>query len=366
MEIIHGGDIYTAREQQGRPILDFSVNINPLGMPQASKKAIIDSLDTCDCYPDPLCRELRTAIANYENVPVDWILCGNGAADLIYRLVFALKPNKAMVLSPTFAEYELALTAGGCFVDHYDLDPENGFVLDEGILDVLDSSYQMLFVCNPNNPTGQVADNKLMIRLLNKCQDLGIILFVDECFNSFLDDPEEQSMKESLNGCCQETGEIRGGMIILKAFTKYYGMAGVRLGYILSSNIPLINQIAKNSQPWSVSIPAQAAGIAALTDKDYRQQTKTLIREERTFLKEGLNRVGEKVGLKIIGSEADYVFFHIPTMKDLKERLLKRGILIRSCANYRNLGDTYYRIGVKSHRYNQTLIQELESEFSSI
>lgn len=352
-QLIHGGDIYTAREEQGIPIVDFSANINPLGMPEGAKRAVAEAAEVCDCYPDPLCRELRAAIAEDEGVPADWIVCGNGAADLIFRLVFGWKPKKALVLSPTFAEYEQALRAGDCQVAHFSLQRENGFLLTDALTDALDASLDLLILCNPNNPTGQPADRDLMLRILKRCEELGILLVADECFNDFLEEPETYSIKDALNGS--------GSLLILKAFTKIYGMAGIRLGYALCSDERLRKKLERTSQPWSVSTVAQAAGLAALADRDYRERTRILIREERAFLKEGLARFQAISGLNVIGSQANYIFFRAPGFPDLKERLVRKGVLIRSCGNYRGLDREDYRIAVKNREDNEILLRELEA-----
>ncbi|HVI40748.1 MAG TPA: aminotransferase class I/II-fold pyridoxal phosphate-dependent enzyme, partial [Anaerovoracaceae bacterium] len=265
-KLIHGGDIYSAKEQLNKlvnppAILDFSANINPLGLPEGVKQALIDSVTSFDVYPDPLCRELISGLSNYEGVPGEWILCGNGAADLIYRTVYAVKPKKAMVLAPTFAEYEEALNAVSCHVIHYELHERNGYQVEEGLLDELEEDLDMLFLCNPNNPTGQLMTKEFLLKIIRRCKALGILLFLDECFNEFLEEPQEYSAKEFL--------KVFDNLIILKAFTKIYAMAGIRLGHCISANGELLKKISEAGQPWSVSSPAQIAGIKAMEEREY-------------------------------------------------------------------------------------------------
>lgn len=354
-KLIHGGDIYSAREQLGKlenppPILDFSANINPLGLPQRVKQAIRDSVDRFDVYPDPLCRELITGLSVHEGVPREWILCGNGAADIIYRTVYAMKPKKAMVLAPTFAEYEEALTAAGCRTVHYELRREDGFQAGEGLLDALDESLNMLFLCNPNNPTGQLLTKDFLLKVLRRCKALGILLFMDECFNEFLEDPQEYTTKEYLKAF--------DNLIILKAFTKIYAMAGLRLGHCISANAGLLERIREAGQPWSVSAPAQIAGIRAMEEKAYLYQTKKLIREEREYLIPEL----KELGITVIASNANYVFIKddCTGVKPLHEKLFEKGILIRNCDNYNGLEPGYYRICIRNHEDNTMLIGALK------
>lgn len=353
-KLIHGGDIYSAKEQlrnrKNPPdILDFSANINPFGLPERVRQAIRDSVDSFDVYPDPLCRELVSRLSKHEGVPAEWIQCGNGAADLIYRTVYAVRPKKAMVLAPTFAEYEEALNAASCQVVHYELYEKDGFQVGEGLLDALDERLDMLFLCNPNNPTGQLVTKEFLLKLVRRCKALNILLLVDECFNEFLDAPQDYTTKEFLKAF--------DNLIILKAFTKIYAMAGIRLGHCISANTGLLNKIREAGQPWSVSAPAQIAGIYGMEERDYLTKTKRLIREERDYLIPQL----KETGIAVIASNANYIFVKdsCATEKPLHEMLLEKGILIRNCDNYNGLGPGYYRICIRKHEENIKLIEAL-------
>lgn len=355
-KLIHGGDIYSAREQLGKlekppAILDFSANINPLGLPEGVKQAIRDAAESFDIYPDPLSRELVSGLSVHEGIPRDWILCGNGAADVIYRTVYAVRPKKAMVLAPTFAEYEEALTAAGCRIVPYELREADGFQAGSGLLDALDESLDMLFLCNPNNPTGRLLEKDFLLEILQRCQALGILLFMDECFNEFLEDPQNYSTKEYLKAF--------DNLIILKAFTKIYAMAGLRLGYCISANAGLLKKVREAGQPWSVSAPAQIAGVRAMEEKAYLAETKKLIREEREYLVPELT----ELGVRVIASNANYIFIkdHGNRSKPLHEMLFEKGILIRNCDNYRGLGPGYYRICIRKHEENTVLIGALKT-----
>lgn len=355
-KLIHGGDVFSAREQLGMlenppEILDFSANINPLGLPEGVKQAIRESAASFDIYPDPLCRELVAGISAQEGVPGKWILCGNGAADLIYRTVYAIRPKKAMVLSPTFAEYEEALRAASCAVVYYPLSEDNAFQVNEGFLNALDDSLDLLFLCNPNNPTGQLMSKELLKRVADRCKQLGIILFLDECFNDFLEEPQEYT----LTGHLEEFDHL----IILKAFTKIYAMAGLRLGYCMTANGSMLEKIRAAGQPWSVSSPAQAAGIQALQETEYLAEAKKLIREERDYLIPQLRAAG----ITVISAGANYIFIRdsVQLGKPLHEALFEKGILIRNCNNYHGLMPGYYRICIRKHEDNMRLIQAIKS-----
>ena len=243
-QLVHGGDWMGYRERFGRDALDFSANVSPLGLPEGVAQAIRDALPLADRYPDPLCRTLRAALSRAEGVPQEHILCGNGAADLIFRLVWAVKPHKALVTAPTFAEYASALDTVGCEVKRFFLDEANDFAPTDALVDAVDESIDMVFLCQPNNPTGQLASPELVKKLLRRCGECRTILAVDECFLDFLPDADVWTAKPLLES---------GNLVILKAFTKLYGMAGVRLGYCLCGDETLLEKMQTAGQPWAVS-----------------------------------------------------------------------------------------------------------------
>ena len=343
---VHGGDVYSARERLKGPILDFSANINPLGMPPAVQQAARAAIGESICYPDPFCRKLTAAIAEKEAVPQDWLICGNGAADLIFRLVWAVQPQRALLVAPGFAEYEQALKSVHCQIVYHHLQPETEFAVTEALLPLLTADLDMIFLCNPNNPTGQVIPPELLQSILRRCQENHILVTLDECFGDFLAEPAYYSMKSKLPHV--------PNLFLLKAFTKLYGMAGLRLGYGMTANAKLLTQMHQNSQPWSVSTPAQAAGIQALQEDDFVEQTRVLIQTERQYLKEGLLQLGWPVW----GSWANYIFFR--AQPDLAKTLEEEGILIRDCRNYLGLSPGYFRIAVRLHEENRQLLQAME------
>ena len=337
----HGGDLYS-REI----LLDFSANINPYGTPQAVKDAVAESVQSLRCYPDPYCRNLVRAIGDFEGVAPSRVFCGNGAAELIFSCCMALRPKKALVLSPCFSEYETALKVFGAEVDHYLLKEEEDFALTEDFLPVLQRfDGEMLMLCNPNNPTGQVTDRPMMEQILKICREKGIFLFIDECFLDLTLGGGDISMKPFL--------EEYEGLFLLKAFTKSYGMAGLRLGYCLSANQQLLKTMGSQTQPWNVSIPAQAAGIAALGEADFVRRANELIHSQRPRMEQAL----QNLGFRVIPSRTNYILFH--SAKELREPLLTRGIQIRSCANYLGLGDGWYRVAVKLPEENRKLLEAL-------
>lgn len=343
--LVHGGDWAGYSEEYGAQPLDFSANVSPLGVPEGIKKAIADAAQTADRYPDPLCRSLCRKLAAHEEVPESYVLCGNGAADLIFRAVIAAKPKKALLPAPAFAEYEAALTACGCHVEHYFLSEENDFHLDDGFLDAITDDIDMVFLCEPNNPTGVSSPREFLLKVAEKCRSCGALFMLDECFGDFLDEPESHTLKNVLSDF--------PNLMILKAFTKLYAMAGVRLGYALCANEELLEKVRESGQPWAVSSLAQAAGEAALDETEYVKKVRQMVAEERPWMIEQLT----KLGLYVIPGEANYLLFNCN--KPLIKPLRQTGILLRSCSNYHGLSESWYRTAVRTHEENIRLIQAL-------
>lgn len=346
--MIHGGDTEGYLLEYGKEPLDFSANCNPLGIPDSVPAAVMKAAENADRYPDPLCRRLRAAISEKLLIPSEQILCGNGAADLIFRLALAKKPRTAVVTVPTFAEYALALETTGCKILCHPLHSSDGFALTESILERITPGIDTLFICNPNNPTGLTAEPALLHRILNACEKNGTLLVVDECFNGFLDEPEKHTLKNQLPNY--------DNLLILDAFTKLYGMAGIRLGYCMTGNPRLVETMRNAGQPWAVSSLAQASGLAALREDTYVKAARSLVKTERAFLKEALYALG----FNIYGGEANFIFFHTG-IPELAARLRRLGILIRDCANFEGLTQGYYRIAVRTHEENVRLIGALSA-----
>ena len=337
----HGGDLYS------RPVtVDFSANTNPLGTPESVRQAVLDSVYRLNQYPDPYCRELVKAIAGFEQLPEEYILCGCGAAELIFSYCTAIKAKRAFELAPTFSEYSAALEASGCLVERWELRKENDFAVDEAFLHALEGgNWDAVFLCNPNNPTGRVIEENLLLRIAEVCRRKGMRLFVDECFLDLTDDGRAQSLKEHLKEW--------PGLFILKAFTKSYGMAGLRLGYCLSADRELLTAMGRSVQPWNVSVPAQAAGVAALGETVFLEHTRQIIQTERKWLVEQL----AALGIYVCPSCANYLLLY--SQKPLYKKLMEQGIMIRNCSNYHGLEEGWCRIAVKRHGENQLLITAL-------
>lgn len=325
----HGGDIYRNNVR-----IDFSVNTNPLGIGEKVKKAVMENADRFGIYPDVHYTALRRAIADKEGVDAENVVCSNGAAEMIFAAARAVMPKKALITAPAFSEYERALLSVGCEIEYYELKEENGFCIKSDILESL-NGIDMVFICNPNNPVGNIAEQSIMERTAKICAENNITCVIDECF---MDIANGYSMK--------------GKLPVIKAFTKTYAMAGLRLGYLMGDT-KIVGDIKKQLPAWNVSAAAQAAGIAALDDEEYLNKSRKLIKTEREYLGRELKRHG----FKVFDSETNFIL--VKGKRGIDKTLLERGILIRSCDNFKGLDGGFYRIAVKQHEENAELIREL-------
>ncbi|PID82689.1 MAG: threonine-phosphate decarboxylase [Clostridiales bacterium] len=334
----HGGNVHKIqRERKIDTLVDFSANINPFGLNKKIKEEIINNIDGIVHYPDPDNYDLVGMIAEKHSVMRENILCGNGASDLIFRIVEAFRPEESLLIEPTFSEYRKALKRFSNINTiesiHYDLD-----LLSR--IKNTDVTLNMIFVCNPNNPTGILAEDSFLEGIIDYAKKENITLIVDE---SFIDFTHSKSL----------ISKYHNDIIILRSFTKMYAIAGLRLGYLVSSP-EVIKKIKEISPTWQVSSLASAAGICAFHLEGFEEKTRSLIDKERDYLKSNL----KKMGFEFYDSSANYICFksHI---EDLDSKLLDVGIAIRNCDNYIGLGENYYRIAVRSREDNTVLINSL-------
>lgn len=345
MKYLHGGDIYT---YEG--MLDFSANINPFGPSQRVMDAVSSSAGKIGSYPDSRCRQLRKALSVNEGIPQEMFVFGNGAADLIFSIVFAMHPKKAVLTAPSFSEYAQALSAARCQVLYHYLEETEDFRLGIDYLEKLTTDVDIAFLCSPNNPTGQTIEQGLLTEIVNKCKKNEIRLILDECFFEFLENPEEVlSGKDILK---------KPWVFLLRAFTKMYAMPGLRLGYGMCSDSGFLEKLEASKQPWSVSVPAQEAGLVGLKEQERVDQTRCFISEERKMMEKELGRIG----VRYFPSSANYML--LKSEYDLFERLKSKNILIRDCCNYEGLGKGFYRIAIKSSWENKHLLRELKEIYS--
>ena len=338
IEVLHGGDVYRNEVR-----LDYSVNLKPFPMPQDVTEAIREGMTEIHQYPDPAQQKLRERIAALEGVGMDKVVCGNGASELLMASVHAVLPRKALIAAPCYAGYAVALKASDAEIKEYFLDENKDFAFDNGILDQINDSTDMVFIADPNNPNGRLIEPALKNAVIAKCEECGAVLVIDECFYP-------------LTEAGAEGGAVTDNALHLRAFTKTFAIPGIRIGYMLSKDKEILDEIRKHLPEWNVSRIAERTGEAAarvLESTDYLKESVRLIEQEREYLTRKLM----ELGVKVYHSDTNYLL--IKSEPHLYEKLLERGILIRKCANFSGLDDTYFRIAVRKHEENEELIKIL-------
>jgi len=343
LQSIHGGDIYTNKVK-----LDFSVNVNPLGIPKGVEDALHQAVVRCQQYPDIRAFELKEAVAKQLAVPKEYLLFGNGASEVFMGIMHALKPRNVLIPIPSFYGYQYVAEAVESEIRYFSMEKENSFLPGKELFMMLTEDIDILFLAHPNNPTGKRLERDYLREVLAICREKGIYVVLDECFISFC------------KGDVSFVSEIEEypNLLLVQAFTKLYAIPGVRLGFLISSNKILLQKIARQLPEWNLSVFAQEAGIACVKEKAFVKQTVEYVKKERAFLTEQL----QKMGLEVFDGEGNFILVY--TEKPLYELLLERGILIRDCQNFKGLTKGYYRIAVKSREENKILLREIGECFA--
>lgn len=355
LEHIHGGNITRASLKYGiakNDFTDFSANINPLGPSPKVIATLKNSLDLISSYPDPECTELKTALAAYLGIREELLLMGNGAAELIYLLVRVTGCRTALVPVPTFCEYSLSVLSQGGEITKIPLEGENGFSLPvDKIISCLPGA-DLLFLCNPNNPTGRLVDRVTIEHILNEALAHKVMVLVDEAFMDFVPQRELFSLI-SLVG-------RRPNLAVLYSMTKFFGIPGLRLGAIIA-HPDLVARMSVSKDPWNVNTLAQIAGVISLSDKAYMEKTKQLVNEEKEYL---FSKLQDFPGLEPLPGAANFILVNTSnsgySSGELADQLGRRGIMVRDCTGFTGLAGRYLRLAVKTRPENQTLIQALK------
>ena len=251
----HGGDIYRNQIR-----LDFSVNTNPLGMPDSVREALHQAVEEAEHYPDIHAQELANAVAEQLRISEKKLVFGNGASELFHAVLHAVKPSKILIPVPSFLGYEEAAKALDCEVIFYEMKKEEKFCLTERILDALDESISLVFLANPNNPVGNLVEPELIFKIAEKCRQCDITLVLDECFMELTGKEQKYSFLSYL--------EEFPNVVVVRAFTKLYAIPGVRLGYLVCEQT-LAEKIRLQLPEWNLSVFAQRAGVAAIKEQGY-------------------------------------------------------------------------------------------------
>jgi threonine-phosphate decarboxylase len=347
----HGGNLYAALRQKGgalTDLLDFSANINPLGMPDSVRQAVISALGDAIHYPDAEAAALKTAISRRYAVDPKLITVGNGAAELLYVLCHMLRPRRVLIPAPTFSEYERAARASGSAVDYLYLNAADNFSIDPGrLIDCIEAA-DIVFWGNPNNPTGQLLTRAALEPVIAAAHRCNCLAVVDESFLDFLTEDEAYTCRPLLSGY--------PNLLILQSLTKFYAIPGLRLGFMLA-DAAIGKLLDTGKDPWNVNSLAQAAGVAALADEGYRAASIAAIAAARDTMLAGIKQLS---GFAPLPGAANFLLVDISgtgrRAPELRQAMLARNILIRDCSNFPGLSDRYIRLAVKLPQQNELLL----------
>lgn len=349
---IHGGNIVEVSRRyrlSKHKIIDFSSNINPLGFPEGVQHLLNTAMNEIRSYPDSNSTELKEEMKRWLGIHDKNVLVGNGSTELIYLIARALRPTCALIPVPTFNEYERSLHSVGCQSTYLPLKERQSFRFDMADMVSHLSQIDILYLCNPNNPTGVLYKRNEILSLLDKAEKRGVFVVIDEAFMDFTDNETvtDEAMK-------------RKNLIVIKSLTKFFGIPGLRLGYLIAHST-LIEQLSCFKEPWTVNVFAQKAGVACFRDHAFRIQTKRVIDRERTYM---LNELSKLKGLKPYASATNYLLIRIvkPGLSSgrLYDRMARQGFLIRDCSSFRGMGNRFIRVALKKRRHNRLLIAKLK------
>ncbi|MCE5286462.1 MAG: threonine-phosphate decarboxylase CobD [Pelosinus sp.] len=350
----HGGNVHAVwREQKNisEPLCDFSANINPLGLSGSVRQAILAGVENIVHYPDPKAAELKYAISSFYQVAEASITLGNGAVEPIYILCQILRPRSVLITAPTFSEYERAALASGAEIQVLDLAAEEDFFIDPAKIISRLSTVDMVFIANPNNPTGTLMPSGQLETVIAAAAKTDTLVVVDESFIDFLADGQQYTVKPLL--------AEYSNLVILQSMTKFYAIPGLRLGFVMAS-VEITRRLDLAKDPWNVNSLAQAAGIAALADRDYQQASIAYMAEANIALYQALNVLP---GIKAFKPSVNFMLLDIKdtglTAAKLCELSAARNILLRDCSNYRGLSNQYIRTAVKRTEDNTRLVKVL-------
>ncbi len=359
-EHFHGSDLEKIEKKYNikkEDIISFSSNVNPLGISFKLKTSLSSHIDAITSYPDREYTDLRKAIGAYVDTDYKNILVGNGSTELISVLIQMKRPKKALILGPTYSEYEREITINGGRCHYFRLKEEDNFQLDFSALQTeLTKDVDLLVLCNPNNPTSSYISQKDLRKMLDICKEKDIFVMVDETYVEFATNPESVTSIPLT--------EYYNNIIILRGISKFFAAPGLRLGYAICGNQDLIQEINHKKNPWTINSLAAIAGEIMFSDEEYIQETRALISKERERI---CNTLSQCSSLKLYPCNSNFVLVRIldetVTADDIFDAAIRKGLMIRNCSTFPFLDNQYFRFCFMMPDKNDALIEVILSFF---
>ncbi len=355
----HGSDLEQIEQYYGikkEDIVSFSANVNPLGISPNLRKTLVEHLDAITSYPDRDYTSLRRCIADYVHSDYENIIVGNGSTELISLFIQIEHPKKAMILGPTYSEYEREIFLGGGTTHYYPLKEKDNFCLNlEDFTKHLNESVELLVICNPNNPTSSSITREKMRQILDICKQYDIFVMVDETYVEFAENMDEITSVPLTH--------YYNNIIILRGTAKFFAAPGLRLGYAVTGNRDQVKAINTRKNPWTINSLAVIAGELMFSDESYIKQTKDLISAERARI---FKKLSESSDFKVYPASANFLLAKILrddiSSQDLFERAIKKGMMIRDCSTFPFLDQKYIRFCFMMPEDNDRLLDCLLCE----
>lgn len=354
MSVNHGANLYDLSKKYGfskDDFLDFSSNINPFGASQLAKENIINNINQVSIYPDPSYVNLKASISGYCNCSTENIVLGSGATELISSFIETINPKKALLLSPAYSEYEKELKKAGCIIEKYYSKPENNFKIEvRKLIETINSNkYDLVIICNPNNPTG-FAFNCNEISLL--LESISSFVMIDETYIEFTNTTEFSSTNLVDNF---------SNLFVIRGTSKFFSTPGIRLGYGLISNTKIRDNINAHLDLWNVNIFASLMGEVMFKDLNFINNTIDVMTNQRNLL---INELSKFNDLNIYNSQGNFILCKIKnkniTANELREKLIPHRIIIRDCSSFDGLDEYFFRVCILKPEDNLLLLDKLK------
>ena len=349
---VHGGEVWEIAEETGlsvEDLVDFSSSINPLGPSPRALEAIKNSFDKITLYPDSNSTALREALAcHFGNINKNNVIVGNGSTELIYLFaqVFLKRGDVALVAAPSFGEYANAIVKSGGKSKHLKLTHDFQIELNAFLEEM--EGLRAVFLCNPNNPTSMLIPDNTLREIIEKALEEEVVVLLDEDFIEFVEDEKRHSLVNRISKY--------PNVFVLRTFTKFYGLTGLRVGYGIADE-ETIDVFSKAKMPWNVNILAQAAARAAMADEEHSRRTIELMKEEKKFLSNELSRID---GFHVFPADTNFILVDVRKTgfraSQLREKMIRHGLLVRDCSSFIGLDTFYVRVAVRTRKENERLL----------
>lgn len=356
----HGSDLEKIAEYYHLPkeeIIQFGANVNPLGLSEHIKQELTAHLDIISSYPDRNYTSLKKAISRYCGCTPENVVVGNGSTELISLLISQRSAKKALVLGPTYSEYERELSLTGGCLSYYNLKESDNFILDtKDFINSITSGTDLVIICNPNNPTSSAVSQNDMEKIADYCHTKNIFVMIDETYVEFAPDMAAVT--------AIPLTERYDNLMVIRGVSKFFAAPGLRFGYAVTSNRRFLTMLLTHQNPWSLNSIGAFAGELMLQDQEYIEKTWKLIDSERRRLYQELKKLD---AFKVYPAYANFILLRIlkedVTSFQVFEAAIREKMMIRDCSSFQSLNGEFVRFCIMMPEDNQRLLSVFQNNF---